>query len=86
MYIHKAVSLAISQGKFIRRTEPEGWEDVKLEPTNGPEGIILHVTAETDPRAFILHEKCRDGKGRPFCPRWEPKADDLMADDWMLVD
>lgn len=86
MYIHEAVSLAMAQGKFIRRTTPEGWENVKLEPTNGPKGIILHITAESDSRVFILHEKYRDGKGRPFCPRWEPWAEDLMADDWVLVD
>lgn len=86
MYIHEAVSLAMTEGKRIRRTTPEGWAHIALEPTNDPGGIIIHVTAENDPRVFILHEKYRDGKGKHFCPRWQPRADDLMAADWVLVD
>ena len=68
MYIHEAVSLAMAKGKHIRRTTPEIWDSVTAEPTNDPEGIILHAEGQ-----------------RPG-PRWEPRAEDLMADDWVLVD
>lgn len=68
MYIHEAVSLAMAKGKFIRRTTEEIWDSITAEPTNDPEGIILH------------------SKDRPPGPRWQPRAEDLMADDWELVD
>lgn len=71
MNIQKAVKAALEQNKWITRPE---WENhTRFEPTNGPECIILKVI--------------KDGKViRSSLTGWQPQADDLMADDWKIVE
>ncbi|EHM46142.1 Thoeris anti-defense Tad2 family protein [Flavonifractor plautii] len=40
----------------------------------------LHIKPTNEPECCVLH-----GKGRAPCPRWQPKAEDLMADDWEVT-
>jgi len=69
MFIHEAVKAAISEGKFI--TRPDAWWGTKekIKPTNTPDCCI-----------------CFDRKNeKPPVRGWEPPAEDLMADDWAVV-
>lgn len=78
MYIHEAMSLAVANGmepgrkKHIRRTTPIVWMFQKLEPRNDLQGCTIRP------------EKLR-GKDDLFGRQWHPTVDDLMADDWELV-
>ena len=79
MYIHEAVSLAMAKGKFIRRAAPEGWDSVTVDPTNDPDGLILHVTAENDPSrtssTLILAQGGTNDKRKARKPRlWDNPA------------
>lgn len=40
----------------------------------------LHIEPTNLPERCILH-----AKGRAPCPRWQPGAEDLTADDWMVT-
>lgn len=42
---------------------------VEIKPTNTPDGLIVFSKAE----------------GRSPAKRWQPLADDLVADDWEIV-
>lgn len=69
MYIHEAVSEARRLDCAITRSaEGTIWEYVAIVPTDSVEGCI----------AYAKHPK--PGFGR--FPRWQPTAEDLMADDW----
>lgn len=71
MYIHEAVALAMEKGKDIRRTT---WKRQRVELRN-------------DSRECIRHIKDWKGNDNPSLDwPWPPTADDLMADDWELVD
>lgn len=76
MDIQSAVSAAITRGKWITRkcTNPL-WVYTKLEPTNDSEGFVVH----------IRYPECVGERSRRRVPRWQPQADDLLADDWILV-
>lgn len=74
MYIHEAVTKVLENGKYITRkpSDPETiWSFTRLEPTNGLECVIIH------------NDKLRHHSPRA---RWQPTAEDLMADDWEVVD
>lgn len=74
MYIHEAVTEAMAKGKRIARKnesrDQSYWPITALEPTNNVNGIIIWST----------------NSKRPPTPRWQPQAEDLMADDWVVVD
>lgn len=73
MYIHEAISLAMAKGKCIRRSTPEDWKRLRVELRYGSRKCILRVKDR------------RNHKGI-FDRQWTPTADDVMADDWELVD
>lgn len=77
MYIHEAISLAMARRKhkreYIRRSTSEDWKSQKVELRYGSRKCILRVKDR------------RSHKGI-FDRQWTPTADDLMADDWELVD
>lgn len=76
MDIQSAVSAAITHGKWItRKCNNLIWDHIKLEPTNDPEGFVVHIC---DP-------ECVGERSRRRVPRWQPQADDLLANDWILV-
>lgn len=76
MDIQRAVSAAITRGKWItRKCTNLGWAHTKLEPTDDSEGFIVHVR----------YPECVGVRSRRSVPRWQPQADDLLADDWILV-
>lgn len=72
MYIHEAVSLAMAKGKFIRRTTSEEWRFLVVEPTNDRRGCFIF------PKSYGKRDRYENS-------RWVPTADELMADDWELV-
>lgn len=80
MYIYEAMSLAVAKGMkpgektYIRRTTPEGWESLGVEPRTASDGCTLRS------------EKPQQGIDRLFGCQWHPTVDDLMADDWELID
>ena len=65
MFIHEAVSAAITNGCRIARSS---CSSITIQPTNGPMCCIIYGP-EIDRST----------------PRWNPQADDLLADDWVLV-
>lgn len=75
MDIQRAVSEALAHDKWITRQCGLPWPYIKLEPTNDSEGFVVH---KSDPERTGRHT------GRRF-PRWQPQADDLLANDWILV-
>lgn len=76
MDIQSAVSAAITRGKWItRKCTNLSWAYTKLEPTNDSEGFVVHTR----------YPACARERNRRRIPRWQPQADDLLADDWILV-
>ncbi len=70
MYIHEAVKAAVEEGRFI--TRPTAWwgKRIKTKPTNSPDCCMV----------FSCDNKTSPARG------WQPQAEDLMADDWAVVD
>ena len=76
MDIRSAVSAAVTHGKWIaRKCNNLLWAHTKLEPTNDSEGFVVHTRY---PECVGERSQCR-------VPRWQPQADDLLANDWILV-
>lgn len=71
MLIHEAVSAALAQGCAIRRSSGI-WNHVLVIPTNTMECCLVVMRG-------------KDQSERK-CPRWNPTADDLLAEDWLLTD
>ena len=78
MKISEAVQLAMKNGKYIQRETIEGtigssFHPTKIKPTNSYGFCIV----------YTLDEK---GNEIHHCKNWNPSAEDLMADDWVLTD
>ncbi len=77
MDIIEATRIAVKSGKWIARNVKgvSPWNCVQIKPTNTSDGCIVK------PRKELKH---RDG----VLPRrgWQPSADDLIADDWIVID
>lgn len=78
MVISEAVKQAMENGKYIQRETVEGIYDLsfhqtKIKPTNSYGFCIVYTF---------------DQKGNEIrhCKNWNPSAEDLMADDWVLTD
>lgn len=70
MKISEAVEKALTEGRCITPKEHEGW--IKIKPTNdAAQGNCILMGA--------------DGSN-PSKHGWQPSADDLMRDDWIVVD
>lgn len=81
MYIHEAVKQAMSMGLAITRTNRNKdevclWDLTAIIPTNTVDCCIIVVTDEKEAKRLHI----------PIGRRWNPDADDLMADDWELTD
>ncbi|MEN3132541.1 Thoeris anti-defense Tad2 family protein [Bacillus albus] len=73
MNIQEATTLAMKQGRYIMR---EDWQkfQAKVKPTNTSEHCILNP----------FDNKCI---GAPAPRRgWQPIAEDLVANDWIVID
>ncbi len=70
MFIYQAVEKAIKEGKYITRENCFWGGIVKIKPTNTCDCCI----------AVALDKKNPPRRG------WQPKAEDLMADDWYVCD
>ena len=70
MYIHEATTQAMAEGRRMMRMSGPFRNFIRIRPTNTPDGCFLETTCS----------KKRTLRG------WEPDADDLMADDWEVVD
>lgn len=78
MKISEAVKRAVEEGKYIQREGIEGlfnksFHQTKIKPTNSYASCIVYTF---------------DQKGNEIrhCKNWNPSAEDLMADDWVLID
>lgn len=70
MNIYQATKEAMAKGMSI--TRPWNGDAIIVTPTNGPECCLLELSSR---RGEKLPGRC-----------WNPKADDLMADDWELTE
>lgn len=73
--IQMAVSEAIARDMWITRQAGPLWSRISLEPTNSTEG-------------FIVHRSCpisSPGSLRRRALRWQPCAEDILANDWILI-
>lgn len=74
MYIHEAVRKAVEEnGRIIRSSG------------RGPESDIYSVITPTNSYDTCLITVFHNGKPRRTAGRWNPSADDLMADDWTVI-
>lgn len=75
MFIQEAARLASEQDKYIQRkihVSDNGWQEIKILPTNNAECCIASLWEH--------------GKKVNHCKCWNPRMDDLIADDWQLAD
>ncbi len=70
MYINEAVEKAMREGRRMMRKNGPYKNFVRIRPTNTIDACLFETTCA----------KKRSIRG------WEPDADDLMADDWEVVD
>ena len=74
MYIHEAVEKAVKENGRITRSSarrPESDIYSEITPTNSYDTCLITVL--------------NNGKPRKTAGRWNPTADDLMADDWIVI-
>ena len=71
MFINEAVSLALAKHCCIKRTTHH-WTPLKVMPSNSLNQCLLVIQTKPDAEAKRV-------------PRWNPSADDLLADDWVIV-
>ncbi|WP_017470664.1 Thoeris anti-defense Tad2 family protein [Amphibacillus jilinensis] len=70
MDIQQATTTALEENKFITRSSgPSYFTELKIKPTNSSSGCEVFVKDDKKSSA-----KC-----------WNPNAEDLMADDWIVV-
>lgn len=75
MYIHEAVKEALAKkARVMRQSAVEPGSDIYavIKPTNSYDACIL----------IIVEDDVPSERG---CRCWNPTADDLMADDWVVV-
>ena len=75
MYLHEAAAQAAAEGKAIARTG-WSWEHVSIIPTNTSDCCLIAI------HPAELAKKHGVGPGR----WWNPYLDDLVADDWRVID
>lgn len=77
LYIHEAIKAALHKGLAITRQVPGNmWEEAAIVPTNTSDCcFIAHADIEAARRMKL-----------PIGRRWNPLAEDLIADDWVLTD
>lgn len=75
MFINQAIALARKSNKCITR---EAWEPVKRACYSA--GIQILPT-DTPDCCVIYSEACKT-----IARAWNPRAEDLLADDWLVVD
>lgn len=71
MYIHEAVEKSLKSGAAITRAKAWWGYQVGIIPTNG-DGCCIAVMME----GTEIKNPCRG---------WQPVAEDLMAEDWVLA-
>jgi len=71
MYIHEAVKQALEDKKYITRSNAWWGRHIKIKPTNTPDCCMC----------FSIDEKEKSPTRG-----WQPQAEDLMANDWTVVD
>lgn len=76
MYINEAVKQALKQGKAITRTT-EKVEFPLIFPTNTV-GYCIMYSYNPYKRKGSQHDH--------FTKMWNPRADDLMANDWIVAE
>lgn len=78
MYIHEAIKKAMKSGSALRRKTGEEftlWSQVAILPTNTTDCCYIVTTVIEEGHRKCVHP------GR----RWNPLAEDLLADDWELI-
>lgn len=75
MYLHEAIKARTADTPYIARAnwrdEISPWKhlNIRILPTNSPDCCII-----------LSHSRKQD-----FSRGWEPTAEDLTADDWIVV-
>lgn len=75
MYIHKAIQARTKQKPYITR---KAWND--LYPMEAP-GPAIWILPTDSPDGCVIDSQAT----RSPCRRWQPTAEDLVADDWMIT-
>ncbi|MCL9969796.1 DUF2829 domain-containing protein [Anoxybacillus kestanbolensis] len=76
MNIQEATKLALEKGLCITRTGDELYKFMRIKPTDTPDCCIVFPSPE--------YERIAGKKISP-AKRWNPKAEDLLADDWIVI-
>ena len=76
MYIHKATKKALAENKCITIPAKNGQIWFKIQPTN----------TEYNCKLFFVDEIPAQGKICALSHGWQPNADYLMSNDWIVVD
>lgn len=74
MHIHEATAEAARSGKCIARESVDGYGTSMIKPTNTYDTCLL-----------LYRDGSEDGRFRGG-RMWNPTLDDLIADDWTVVD
>lgn len=70
VFLNQAAERAIAEKKYIVRRKSFWGDMVKIKPTNTGQNCIV-VSVKS---------------GKPPRNGWQPKAEDLVADDWDIAD
>lgn len=76
MFIHEAVKKAMEKKCFISRKTIDNeysFRLTRIKPTNSYANCIVYTFE-------------KDGKEISHCKNWNPSAEDLIANDWVLID
>lgn len=74
MNIQEATKVALEEGQFITR-ETEEFKAFRIQPTHTDDCFVVHISKE-----YV------DQMGEKYIPgkRWNPKAEDILANDWAV--
>lgn len=76
MFIYEAAAQAMAQGRRMQRRNGAFWRTLRVRPTNTPDCCLIEMSQEAQ----------RVKGPRKPAPHWNPSAEDLLADDWEVVD
>lgn len=77
MDIRTATEKAVERNLYITRNAKGHWRFIRIKPTNSIYCCIAYVS-----------EKYQKQKGKKIAPgkRWQPTAEDLIANDWIVTE
>ena len=76
MYIHEATKIALAENKCITIPAKNGQIWFKIQPTN----------TEYNCKLFFADGTPAKGEANVLSHGWQPSADRLVSNDWIVVD